>query len=92
MARADADSPASRSQPLLRQLREIKGVRETQPGVFDAPRRSRSSHFHVEGGALHADLKKPGGSRLRPLPAGDAGRAAQARRRREAARAALDDE
>jgi len=47
--------------PLLRQLREIKGVQEKQPGIFYA-RRDAFIHFHDEGGVLHADLKKPGGA------------------------------
>ena len=38
MARADADALRTLL-PLLRQLREIKGVKETQPGTFHvAPR------------------------------------------------------
>ena len=69
MARADAEALRSLL-PVLRQLREIKGVKETQPGVFYA-RRDAFIQFHDEGGVLHADLKKPGGSRLRSLPAGD---------------------
>jgi hypothetical protein len=47
--------------PVLRQLREIKGVQETKPGIFYA-RRDAFVHFHEEGEALFADLKKPGGS------------------------------
>jgi hypothetical protein len=60
MARADADALRTLL-PLLRQLREIKGIKEMQPGVFYA-RRDAFIHFHDEGGLLHADLKKPGGS------------------------------
>ena len=60
MARADAEALRA-LQPLLRQLREIKGVKETQPGVFYA-RGDAFIHFHDEGGVLHAELKKPGGS------------------------------
>ena len=60
MARADAAALRT-LQPLLRQLREIKGVKETQPGVFHA-RRDAFIHFHDEGGVLYADLKKPGGA------------------------------
>jgi hypothetical protein len=60
VARADADALRT-LQPVLRQLREIKGVKETQPGVFHA-RRDAFIHFHDEGGVLHAELKKPGGS------------------------------
>lgn len=60
MARADAHALQTLL-PLLRQLREITGLKETQPGVFYA-RREAFIHFHDEGGALHADLKKPGGA------------------------------
>ncbi len=60
MARADAEALRSLLH-VLRQLREIKGVKETQPGVFYA-RRDAFIHFHGEGGLLHADLKKAGGS------------------------------
>jgi len=66
MARADADALRSLL-PVLRQLREIKGVKETQPGVFQA-RRDAFIHFHDEGGVLHADLKKPGGSSFDRFP------------------------
>jgi hypothetical protein len=60
MARAEADA-LQKLLPLLRQLREIKGVQETKPGIFYA-RRDAFVHFHDDGGALYADLKKPGGS------------------------------
>jgi hypothetical protein len=60
MARAGADALRTLL-PLLRQLREIKGLKETQPGTFHA-RRDAFMHFHDEGGVLHAELKKPGGS------------------------------
>jgi hypothetical protein len=60
MARADAEA-LRKLLPVLRQLREIKGVKETQPGTFYA-RRDAFVHFHEEDGALFADLKKPGGS------------------------------
>lgn len=60
MARADA-AALQALLPLLRQLREIKGLKETQPGIFHA-RRDAFIHFHDEGGVLHADLKKAGGS------------------------------
>jgi len=46
---------------LLRQLREIKGVREVRPGVFQV-RGAAFINFLAETGALHAELKKPGGS------------------------------
>ena len=48
-------------QALLRQLREIKGVREVRPGVFQI-RGSAFIQFISDGSALHAELKKPGGS------------------------------
>ena len=60
VARADADA----LKPLalvLRQLREIKGVKEKSAGVFYG-RNDAFIHFHVDDGALFADLKKPGGS------------------------------
>ena len=48
-------------QPLLRQLREIKGLKEVKPGIFYC-RGAAFLHFHDEQGLLVADLKKPGGS------------------------------
>jgi hypothetical protein len=66
MARADAEALRSLL-PLLRQLRDIKGLKEIQPGVFHA-RRDAFIHFHDEGGVLHADLKKPGGSGFDRFP------------------------
>jgi len=60
MAHADA-AALQRLQPLLRQLREIKGLREMKPGTFYL-KGSAFIHFHDEGGALIADLKKAGGS------------------------------
>ncbi len=60
MARADADALKTLL-PLLRQLREIKGVKEMQPGVFHA-RREAFVHFQSDDGVLSADLKKPGGA------------------------------
>ncbi len=60
MARA-GDEALKKLLPVLRQLREIKGVQETKPGIFYV-RRDAFIHFHDEGGALHADLKKAGGS------------------------------
>ncbi len=66
MARADADALRV-LQPLLRQLRDIKGVKETQPGTFHA-RRDAFLHFHDEAGVLHADLKKPGGAGFDRFP------------------------
>ncbi len=60
MARADA-AALQRLLPLLRQLREITGLREAQPGVFHL-KGSAFIHFHDDAGALFADLKKAGGS------------------------------
>ena len=48
-------------QTLLRQLRDIKGVQEKQPGVFTL-RGTGFANFLDEQGALLAELKKPGGS------------------------------
>ena len=59
---AHADETALKPlQPLLRQLREIKGPREMKPGIFYL-KGSAFIHFHDEAGALVADLKKAGGS------------------------------
>ena len=48
-------------QALLRQLREIKSLKEVRPGIFYS-RGAAFLHFHDEGGSVAADLKKPGGS------------------------------
>ncbi|MEO8525085.1 MAG: hypothetical protein ABI460_10225 [Caldimonas sp.] len=60
MARADAEALKTLA-PLLRQLREIKGVKEKSAGIFYG-RNDAFIHFHDEGGVLHADLKKAGGA------------------------------
>ena len=60
MAHADA-AALQRVLPLLRQLRELKALREVRPGVFHL-RGGAFVHFHDEAGALVADLKKAGGS------------------------------
>ena len=60
MARADAEALKTLV-PLLRQLREIKGVKEKTPGIFYG-RNDAFVHFHDEAGVLFADLKKAGGS------------------------------
>jgi len=60
MAHAD-EAALERLLPLLRQLREIKGLREMKPGIFYL-KGSAFIHFHDEAGALVADLKKAGGS------------------------------
>ena len=60
MAHAD-ETALQRLLPLLRQLRDIKGLREMKPGIFYL-KGSAFIHFHDEAGALVADLKKAGGS------------------------------
>lgn len=60
MARADTDALASLA-PVLRQLRDIKGIREERPGIFYA-RREAFVHFHGDASGLYADLKKSGGA------------------------------
>ena len=60
MAHAD-ETALQRVLPLLRQLRDIKGLREMKPGIFYC-RGVAIIHFHDEGGSLVADLKKAGGS------------------------------
>ncbi len=47
--------------PLLRQLRDIKGVREARPGVFHL-RGNLFLQFQVDAGVAVAELKKAGGS------------------------------
>ena len=66
MARADAEALRPLL-PLLRQLREIKGVSEVQPGMFNA-RRDAFIQFHLEGSVLHAEMKKPGGAGFDRFP------------------------
>ncbi len=60
MAHAD-ETALARLLPLLRQLREIRGLREMKPGIFYL-KGSAFIHFHDEAGALVADLKKASGS------------------------------
>ncbi len=60
MAHAD-EAALARLLPVLRQLRDIKGLREMKPGIFYL-KGSAFIHFHDEAGALVADLKKAGGS------------------------------
>ena len=69
MARADAEALKPLA-PLLRQLREIKGVKEKSAGIFHG-RNEAFIHFHVEGDALFADLKKAGGSGFDRYPLAD---------------------
>jgi hypothetical protein len=47
-------------QPVLRQLREIKGLREMKPGIFYL-KGGAFLHFHDEAGALFGDLKRARG-------------------------------
>ena len=66
MAHADG-AALQRLLPLLRQLREIKGLREMQPGIFYL-KGSAFLHFHDDAGALVGDLKKTGGSGFERYP------------------------
>jgi hypothetical protein len=66
MAHAD-EAALARLLPLLRQLRSIPGLREMKPGIFYL-KGSAFIHFHDEGGALVADLKKAGGSGFERYP------------------------
>ena len=56
-------------EPLLRQLRDIKGLKEVKSGIFYC-RGAAFLHFHDEQGTLVADLKKPGGSGFDCYPVG----------------------
>ena len=56
-------------EPLLRQLRDIKGLKEVKPGIFYC-RGAAFLHFHDEQGTLTVDLKKPGGSGFDRYPVG----------------------
>ncbi len=60
MAHAD-ESALLRLLPVLRQLREIKTLREMKPGIFYL-KGSAFVHFHDEAGTLVADLKKASGA------------------------------
>ena len=53
--------------PLLRQLREIKGLTEKQPGIFYL-RSNAFLHFHDDQGTLYADRKKAGGMGFERYP------------------------
>ncbi len=59
MAHAD-EAALARLLTLLRQLREIKALREMKPGIFYL-KGSAFIHFHDDAGALVADLKKTSG-------------------------------
>ncbi|NUZ05599.1 hypothetical protein [Piscinibacter koreensis] len=47
--------------PLLRQLREIKGVREARPGAFTV-RGASFINLQAEAGQVWAEMKKAGGA------------------------------
>jgi hypothetical protein len=66
MAHADA-AALQRLLPLLRQLRELPGVREKSPGIFHC-RGAAFAHFNDEQGVLIAELKKPAGSGFDRFP------------------------
>ena len=66
MAHAD-ETALQRLLPLLRQLREIRGLREMTPGIFYL-KGSAFLHFHDDAGALVGDLKKAGGSGFERYP------------------------
>jgi hypothetical protein len=59
MTPADSES-LKPLQMVLRQLREIKGLREASPGVFHC-RGAVFVQFQVSDGVVSAELKKPGG-------------------------------
>jgi hypothetical protein len=59
---SDADPDALQAlQSVRRQLREIKGVREARPGVFQI-RGAPFVTLRSENGVLQAEMRKPGGS------------------------------
>ena len=60
MAHADAQALAT-VLPLLRQLRDMKGLTEKGPGIFYC-KGSAFVHFHVQDGAVVADLKTTRGT------------------------------
>jgi hypothetical protein len=60
MARPD-DETLKTLLPLLRQLREIKGVKEARPGAFTL-RGAAFIELQADGGTLWAQLKKAGGA------------------------------
>ena len=59
MARADSAALATLA-PLLRQLRNLPGLNEKQPGVFHLLGQA-FVHFHDDDGRVSADLKKASG-------------------------------
>ena len=58
-------------QSVIRQLREIKGVTQLRPSVFQL-RGKPFVTFRLEAGGLQADLIKPGGAGFDRLPVGEA--------------------
>ena len=60
MAHAD-ETALQKLLPLLRQLREIKSLREKSPGTFYL-KANAFIHFHDDAGTLYADLKKTSGT------------------------------
>ena len=66
MAHADA-AALQAVLPLLRQLRELPGVREKSTGILYC-RGAAFVHFHTEPGGLVVDLKKPGSSGFYRFP------------------------
>ena len=56
MAHADEEA-LKRLLPLIRQLRETKGLKEMKPGIFYL-KGSAFLHFHDDAGALFGDLKR----------------------------------
>ena len=91
MAHADA-AALQAVLPLLRQLRELPGVREKSTGIFHC-RGAAFVHFHTETGGLVADLKQPGGGGFDryPLDTPAAQRKLIDDAKRRAARAGDDD-
>jgi hypothetical protein len=59
MAHADEEA-LKRLLPLIRQLREVKGLKEMKPGIFYL-KGSAFVHFRDEAGALFGDLKRSRG-------------------------------
>jgi hypothetical protein len=59
MAHADEET-LKRLLPLLRQLREVRGLKEMKPGIFYL-KGSAFLHFHDEAGTLVGDLKRSRG-------------------------------
>ncbi len=83
---AHADAKALESQlPLLRQLREVKGLKEVRPGIFYL-RGSAFLHFHDAAGVSVGRLEKARQCRVRPLRNRHRPRTTQTARRRQTPR------